>query len=297
MESTTTKPTRPTTLRSAFLASPWGIAGVAVFAVLFVACSGADNSATSDVEPSDPIAVSTSDDDPTDPTVLNTTDAEPSDPTVVTTTDDEPARVSIRDLRYCEIFPVFSTSDGAEAAAYNTFGLNNCPQDEWEAIDLDEVISQVGDDFATRNGPRYWTMDFIVSKTEPKGQEFFGTLEMRHGATVQIGASAPPGPYSGRSVERDTEFHFYGGTPVFELIDPDGNVYVMQSYSVQQVTDQSFADLASLDERISLPDGWQFRTRTLIEDLIVEDIDGIATVVQDDFQNTYQLTTLTPDSP
>ena len=241
--------------------------------------------------------MTTSEVEPTDPTVVTTSEVEPTDPTVVTTSDAEPARFSLRDRRYCEIFPIFSTSDGAEAAAHNTFGLNACPQDEWEAIDLDEVAAQVGADFATRNGPRYWTMDHIVSKTETQGQEFFGTLEMRHGATVQIAASAPSTPYSGRSVERDTEFHFYGGTPVFELIDPDGNVYVMQSYSVQQIPDQSFADLASLDERISLPDGWQFRTRTLTEDLVVEDIEGIATVVQDDFRNTYQLTTLTLDSP
>ena len=125
--------------------------------------------------------------------------------------------------------------------------------------------------------------------------EIFGTVEMRHGATVLRTASAPSTPYSSRSVERDTEFHFYNGTPVFELIDPEGKIYIMQSYSVQHITDQSFADLASLDERISLPSGWQFRTRTLVEDLVVEDINGIATVTQDDFRNTYQLTTLTLD--
>lgn len=47
------------------------------------------------------------------------------------------------------------------------------------------------------------------------------------------------------------------------------------------------------DERLSLPSGWQFQTRTLVEDLVVEDIYGIATVTQGDFRNTYQLTTLT----
>ncbi len=205
-------------------------------------------------------------------------------------------RRTIRDLRYCEIFGISSTSDGIEAAAYNTFPLNNCPQDEWEAIDLEEVSSQIGASLATRNGPRYWTMDFIVSNTVTKGRETFGTVAMRHGATVLRTASAPSTPYSSRSVERDTEFHFYKGTPVFELIDPEGKIYIMQSYSVQHITDQSFADLASLDERISLPSGWQFRTRTLVEDLVVEDINGIATVTQDDFRNTYQLTTLTLDS-
>jgi hypothetical protein len=78
MESTT--PTRPATLSFAFLASPWGIAGVAVFAVLFVACSGADDSASrsaesSTVEPGDPTAASTSDNDPGETAAVNEGDA------------------------------------------------------------------------------------------------------------------------------------------------------------------------------------------------------------------------------
>jgi len=34
---------------------------------------------------------------------------------------------------------------------------------------------------------------------------------------------------------------------------------------------------------------WTYRTRVLDEDYVVVDQDGIATVVQDELQNTYQL--------
>ncbi len=105
--------------------------------------------------------------------------------------------------------------------------------------------AQLGSVVATRNGPRYWTMDFIVSMTGLNDQEFFGTVEMRLAAYVQLTALTPPSPYTKNRVERDTEFHFYVGTPVFELIGSDGNIYIMQSYSVALASDQTFANLAS----------------------------------------------------
>ncbi len=38
-----------------------------------------------------------------------------------------------------------------------------------------------------------------------------------------------------------------------------------------------------------LPEGWTYRTRILDADYVVVDQEGIATVVQDELQNTYQL--------
>lgn len=81
---------------------------------------------------------------------------------------------------------------------------------------------------------------------------------------------------------------FVANQPVFELVDPVGGVFVMQSYSVQ-TSAQSQTDLATLGDRLTLPTGWTFRTRTLAVDLLVTAIDRLARVVQDDFGNTYQL--------
>jgi hypothetical protein len=40
---------------------------------------------------------------------------------------------------------------------------------------------------------------------------------------------------------------------------------------------------------LALPQGWTYRSRVLATDLDVAAVDGIATVVQDDFADTYQL--------
>jgi hypothetical protein len=47
--------------------------------------------------------------------------------------------------------------------------------------------------------------------------------------------------------------------------------------------------LAGLGARLKLPAGWTFSSRVLDAELEVRDVDGVAVVVQDDFENTYQL--------
>jgi hypothetical protein len=118
----------------------------------------------------------------------------------------------------------------------------------------------------------------------------FGTLEMFLGATVDLGAGLPSTtPYTQRPVARDTVFYFDAGTEVYELTDPDGAVYVMQSYSQKLDPTLSADQLAELGGRLKLPAGWTFSSRVLDAELEVRDVDGIAVVVQDDFENTYQL--------
>jgi len=89
-------------------------------------------------------------------------------------------------------------------------------------------------------------------------------------------------------VMRDTTVVFAAGNMVYELVDPSGHVYDMQSYSVQH-TPQTEASLATLGSRLTLPTGWSYRARTLSADLSITAIGGVATVIQDDFQNSYQL--------
>ena len=55
-------------------------------------------------------------------------------------------------------------------------------------------------------------------------------------ATVQM-ASNNPAPYSVNRVDRRAVFTFDAGRPVFELVDPDGRRWVMQTYS--QVADKT----------------------------------------------------------
>ena len=58
---------------------------------------------------------------------------------------------------------------------------------------------------------------------------------------------------------------------------------------MKQVENTQTSDsLSELESRLALPEDWTFTARVLEEDLFVRDVEGIATVVQDDLPNTYQ---------
>jgi hypothetical protein len=57
------------------------------------------------------------------------------------------------------------------------------------------------------------------------------------------------------------------GKPVYELVDAEGNIYVMQAHDDRFPIDS----LAKLGEQLKkLPKGWQYRERILTEDLILD---------------------------
>jgi hypothetical protein len=123
---------------------------------------------------------------------------------------------------------------------------------------------------------------------EPQPTTSFGGLEMIEQATVQM-ASNNPAPYSVNKVDRRAVFTFDAGRPVFELVDPDGRRWVMQTYS--QVVDKNMSvdDLPGLGSRLSPPAGWRYETRTLTKPLVVDTTASVAHVMQDDLTNTYSL--------
>jgi hypothetical protein len=63
----------------------------------------------------------------------------------------------------------------------------------------------------------------------------------------------------------------------------------MQAYCTgvdATLDEQSLADLA---DRLALPTGWRFQTRVLREELIVDTSHSVATILQDELENTYTL--------
>jgi hypothetical protein len=94
--------------------------------------------------------------------------------------------------------------------------------------------------------------------------------------------------YTDTEVERTTTWIFKAGRQVHELVAPTGSVYVMQSASRRVDPNLAVDQLATLGERLQLPDGWQYRVRTLDQDLAVRAREGVAHVVLDEFENNYQ---------
>lgn len=195
-------------------------------------------------------------------------------------------------VRYCEVLAVTIADAATKAEVWGTQGLNDCPEAAFSGIDPASVSAELGVTTAIVNGPRYWMLDDIVVNEIAGTREIrdFGGIEMRSIATVDLGPGLPNrSPYTPVSVNRDTEFRFESGRTVYELTAPDGSSYVMQSYSQEVDPTLGVAALDGLGTRLALPEGWTFTSRTLDEPLAVEDDNGVATVIQDELKNSYQL--------
>jgi hypothetical protein len=208
-------------------------------------------------------------------------------------TDGAPQRLidHMRGVRYGEVLAMFLRDTGLEAEVYGTQMLNDCPQELWETLDADEIAKDMGAVFAKLNGPRYWVLDGLGSKVaviEPVFKDFNG-IQMRRIATIPIGADFAAGPYTIRNVNRGAVFFFDAGKTVYELVDPDGRALVMQARCIGIDPNMTEESLANLGERLALPEGWSYRTRVLDAELVVDTSATLATVVQDEFENTYTL--------
>jgi len=198
----------------------------------------------------------------------------------------------MRGVRYGEVLVVYLRDSGEiEAEVYGTQMLNDCPQELWDTLDPVAIAEEMAAFTVKLNGPRHWMLDGLGTKVavvEPVMHDFNGLMTRRI-ATVELGPNPAVVPYTERHVNRGAVFFFDAGKPVHELVNPDGLAYVMQAYCIGVDPTLTEEDLSALGERLDLPDGWTFRTRILDEELVVDTTATIATVLQDELENTYTL--------
>ncbi len=191
--------------------------------------------------------------------------------------------------RYGEVLLVRASESGPEATVYNTFPLNDCPAELWDKLDATAIAAENDALAALLNGPRYWLMSGIAKRDrEDLEHKTFGGLEMIRQATVKL-ASMNPAPYQLNRVNRKALFTFDAGREIYELIDPDGRRWVMQTWSQTVDPTLSLADLPGLATRLSLPAGWRYEPRTPTSTLRVDTTNSDASVTQDDLANSYSL--------
>jgi hypothetical protein len=188
-----------------------------------------------------------------------------------------------RNMRFGEILVARKRS----IEVYNTTGLNDCPAKLWDALDLEKLRKEFGALKVEKNGPHYWMMD---SQTVLFGKKVsFGGLEARWVATLDPAvirkAATGSEPYKVFTPKKTQKMVYAKGKAVYELVDPDGHAYVMQAH------DERFplGSLPKLGERLKkLPKGWQYRTRTLTEDLVLDlRPDKTIYAVGDEFHQYY----------
>lgn len=197
----------------------------------------------------------------------------------------------MRGVRYGEVLPIFLRDDGLHAEVYGTQMLNDCPQELWEKLDADVIAKEMGAVFVKLNGPRQWVLDGLgtkVAPVEPVLREFGGIM-FRRIATLHLGDKLNAGAYTEKRVNRGAVFYWDAGKPVFELVNPAGEAYIMQALCVGVDPTMSQESLPTLGERLAVPAGWSYRMRVLTQELVVDTTSTIATVLQDEFENSYTL--------
>jgi hypothetical protein len=197
---------------------------------------------------------------------------------------------NLRDVQYCEIFLGFDHS--RTMYVYNTVGLNFCPRKQWDAIDPEKIKKDTGATNIHLNGPRKWTIDGMKNSLFINSQiKIFNGISMREAGILNLPIRflfSKPDPYTKVTIDRNTTWVYEAKKPVYELMDDEGNIYIMQSYSLQK-EEQTLDSLSQLGSHLTLPKGWHFRTRILDKEYYLTPIKQKAVVVQDDFLNTYQL--------
>ncbi len=171
-------------------------------------------------------------------------------------------RENMRGERYCEIL---LSKTFTSYKVYNTVGLNNCPENLWKKINVTAVKKETGATYVHLNGPRYWVIDgFKNSRLINSTKKTICGIEMREAGILEIHLIdlLKSEPYQKHTVARQTTWVYDIEKPVYELIDPQGTAYVMQSYSIEKQY-QTYDSLAELGSKLILPKGWQFKTGKL----------------------------------
>lgn len=208
-------------------------------------------------------------------------------------TSEKPQRLisDMRGVRYGEVLAVFARDNALEAEVYGTQMLNDCPAELWDTLDPTTIAAELGAVGVKLNGPRHWCLDGLgtkVAPVEPVLREFNGLL-MRRIAVLQLGNEPGSIPYTVRNVDRGATFFWDAGKEVHELVDPDGTAYVMQAFCIGVDKTLTQDNLHELKNKLQLPTGWSYRTRILENEMISDTTTNIATVIQDELENTYTL--------
>ena len=93
--------------------------------------------------------------------------------------------------------------------------------------------------------------------------------------------------YIENDIIRSNTWIFNAGNEIYKLVNPQGEEYIMQSYSRKIDNDQTIDDLSSLGSILNLPTDWSFGTEVIQEELRLNS-NGEAIVIQDQLRNSYQ---------
>ncbi len=181
------------------------------------------------------------------------------------------------EYQYCEL--VFDYGDVGNDI-YSTSPLAEADLDWWNNLDTEALAKEFGAKRVYKNGPQWWSMDEV-------GVMASGPVPVA-GVNMVFGAHLPPGTlaipkYTIFSPAKFQNLTWKAGRPVYQLVDPDGHVYVIQGHKIP------LAELATLGDKFQeLPEGWKYRVEVMTEDLVMNlTPNKPIPSVQDEFDQVY----------
>jgi haloalkane dehalogenase len=200
----------------------------------------------------------------------------------------------MRGYRFCEVSLITGTSQhNAIANVWNTTGACDPTPQQFDALDADTIARENGALRAWLDPVRHWMFDQLDVR-EAGDDRTFGSITgtwMGVVSAATLPQAAVQGSYYPGYIYRNNTFTFTfsKGSEIYLLDAPDGEVFVMQSFTRHRDPTLSEDELAHLYNRLDLPDGWGFRAETLDRDLEVSpNIDNLAHVLQDNLHNVYE---------
>jgi len=197
------------------------------------------------------------------------------------------------EYRFCEVGLITATSKGnAIANIWNTTGTSDPTPDQFAALNPKQTAKEYHARKAWLNPVRHWTFDEFwcyEAGVERQFGEIKGTWMGVVGAEAIMKATVKGSYYPGY-IYRNSKFKFNKGSEVYLLDAPDGEVFVMQSYTDHFDKRITKANLPNLGTILTLPAGWKFRTKVVEQDLTVTPPapGHLAHVLQDNLHNTYE---------
>jgi len=230
--------------------------------------------------------------------------AKPAAGPIVNLTDPCPINAeNWRGKAFYEILFMFRQPNGGGIGNYFN-SLSNAlpaPNDEMDArfraLKAETLKKEFGGDGVFFNGPRRLVANTVTGTSwDGCKKRVIGTIPLNLDGTFEVPSfekfvSGPPVAYKPLVSKRDSRMIFNAGETVYELITPEGAVYTMFSLSLKADPKNTIENLPTLGKRLTLPKGWQFRSRKLDKEMVLTaaaDSNPPNTVVLDQLEGNYQ---------
>jgi hypothetical protein len=198
----------------------------------------------------------------------------------------------MRGYRFCEVGLITGTRPGnAVGNVWNTTGVSDPTPEQFATLDAKKIAKENHAPRAWLNPVRRWMFDEMDSWEVGEDREFDGIKFTWVAVAGAETAKTVQRPFAPGHIYRNNAFTFNEGSEVYVLDAPDGEVFVLQSFTQAFDPTLSEDNLAELGDKLTLPDGWAFRSKVLDNDLVVSthNLSGhLAHIVQDNLHNTYQ---------